>query len=110
MLAVELQQKYLATRAVHRAIAHLIPFVPSEPSDGHAKLSPDESEGVFDVVAVLVELGSLELMLRGPEQQPQALRMAKRVAEEYLLGIAERSHHRRLSLAYFKDQGWSCDD
>ena len=72
MVAVALgrPQKCLPTRVVIPA-THLVPLVLGEPSDGLPELSPDEGEGVLDVVAVLVELGSLEPVLRGPEQQLQ---------------------------------------
>jgi len=87
LLVVELQQKCLPTRVAHRIVTHLVPLVLGEPSYGLPELSPDEGEGVLDVVAVLVELSNLEPVLRGPEQQSQLPRIAERTPEENLLFI-----------------------
>ena len=50
-------------------MSHLVPFVVSVAADGFPGLGPHQYEGVFDVVAVLVELAGLEFMLRGSEDQ-----------------------------------------
>jgi hypothetical protein len=64
---VEGQQKGLFACIVQPAIFDSVPLVVRETCDGLAELSPDEREGVRDVVALVVEDCSVEVVLRRSE-------------------------------------------
>ena len=61
------------------------PGVVGEAPDGLSELSAHQHQGVADIVALLVEGGRLEAVLRGPEELLDSNRVAEDVSQEFQL-------------------------
>jgi hypothetical protein len=69
LLEIELQQKCFSFGIIYIiAIADLIPFVFGKTTDGFSLICLHNGQRVFHIIAILMELGSLKLMRRRPEQ------------------------------------------